>query len=145
MIIQLKYVLAVLITGSMHSDFRTGHWMNETLAEDITPCSSLILESVRWTWLWREGSYLFLGTVMSTFSWFLDYTVNRCCCQLISVTQRRLSDPESSRCSVEASTFKKILFIGWKSNTNASSVQIHRNRPNIIDPLCQALFRECLK
>lgn len=95
--------------------------------------------------VWRESSCLFLDTVMSTFSWFLDYTTDRCCCQLISVTHQRLSDPESFRCSVEDSTFKKILFIGLKSNTNASSVQIHRNRPNIIDPLSQALFRECLK
>lgn len=47
MVVQLKCVLAILITGTRHGEFRAGQWMNETFEEDIIPYSGPILGIVR--------------------------------------------------------------------------------------------------
>lgn len=46
-IMQLKGLLTVLIKGTMHSEFKAGHWMNDTFAAYVNSCSTLTLETVK--------------------------------------------------------------------------------------------------
>lgn len=47
MVMQLNGVLTALIRGTMKSEFKSGHWINETYAGDVSPCSTLMLETLK--------------------------------------------------------------------------------------------------